>query len=77
MLFLESPLALIIVLIKLCMSAPRAISNDSSNSGQIELYLSFGASRWEVGRQLLLKPAVRLAMLPTITQMRFIALGLN
>lgn len=45
--------------------------NNSSNSAQIELYLAFGASRWEVGRRLFLKPGIRLAMLPTITQMRF------
>ena len=44
--------------------------DDSSNSAQIEIWLSFGANRWEVGRNLLLKPALRLAMLPTITQMR-------
>ena len=48
-----------------------------SNSAQIELYLAFGASRWEVGRQLLLKPGVRLAMLPTITQMRFVCYEWN
>jgi hypothetical protein len=42
----------------------------SSNSSQIELFLSFGASRWEVGRTLLLKPGLRTAILPTITQMR-------
>jgi hypothetical protein len=35
------------------------------------MWLSFGASRWEVGRQLMLKPGLRQAMLPTITQMRF------
>lgn len=34
------------------------------------MWLSFGASRWEVGRQLMLKPGLRQAMLPTITQMR-------
>ena len=44
----------------------------SANSAEIEMFLSFGASRWEVGRDLLLKPGLRLAMLPTITQMRFL-----
>lgn len=42
----------------------------SSNSAQIELFLSFGANRWEVGRRLFIKPGLRLAMLPTISQMR-------
>jgi ABC-type iron transport system FetAB permease component len=48
--------------------------DDSSNSSQIEMWLAFGANRWEVGRQLLLKPGLRLAMLPTITQMRYSSL---
>jgi len=34
------------------------------------MYLSFGASRWEIGKKLLLKPGLRLALLPTINQMR-------
>ena len=54
-----------------------AILTYSSNSAQIELFLSFGASRWEVGRRLLLKPGLKLAMLPTITQMRYYGLLLG
>ena len=32
-----------------------AILTYSSNSAQIELFLAFGANRWEVGRRLLYK----------------------
>ncbi|ORZ08078.1 UPF0014 family [Absidia repens] len=36
--------------------------------GQIETYLSFGATRWEAVQQIA-KTSIRLAMLPTINQM--------
>ncbi|ORX61858.1 UPF0014-domain-containing protein, partial [Hesseltinella vesiculosa] len=40
----------------------------SSNKEQIETYLAFGASRWEAGHSIATE-AVRLSMMPTITQM--------
>ncbi len=40
------------------------------NTDKIELYLAFGATRWEAAAPVLVE-AVRLALLPTINQMRY------
>ena len=41
----------------------------SEQKEKIEMYLSFGASRWEASRPVIVE-AIRLAMLPTINSMR-------
>ncbi|CAG8466932.1 14877_t:CDS:2 [Funneliformis mosseae] len=46
-----------------------ALNQFSEQKEKLELYLSFGASRWEAGRPVAVE-AIRLAMLPTINSMR-------
>ncbi|CAG8846131.1 14514_t:CDS:2, partial [Racocetra persica] len=57
-----------------CMSAiavgvSYALEQFSEQKEKIEMYLAFGASRWEAGRPVATE-AIRLAMLPTINSMR-------
>ncbi|RGB40888.1 hypothetical protein C1646_752761 [Rhizophagus diaphanus] len=50
-----------------------ALNQLSEQKEMIEMYLSFGASRWEAGRPVAVE-AIRLAMLPTINAMSIIGL---
>ncbi|GBB94172.1 hypothetical protein RclHR1_02300013 [Rhizophagus clarus] len=50
-----------------------ALNQLSEQMEKIEMYLSFGASRWEAGRPVAIE-AIRLAMLPTINSMSIIGL---
>ncbi|RUP39815.1 hypothetical protein BC936DRAFT_138333, partial [Jimgerdemannia flammicorona] len=45
----------------------------SDNKDKVEMSLSYGATRWEAGRPIMIE-AIRLAMLPTINQMSVIGL---
>ncbi|RIA95841.1 hypothetical protein C1645_756478 [Glomus cerebriforme] len=61
-----------------CMSAIAvatsfALNQFSEQKEKIEMYLSYGASRWEAGRPVAVE-AIRLAMLPTINSMSIIGL---
>ena len=46
----------------------------TENKERVMLWLSFGSTRWEVGQALLLRPALKMALLPTITQMSVMGL---
>ncbi|OLL23607.1 UPF0014 membrane protein [Neolecta irregularis DAH-3] len=46
----------------------------TEHQARLQVYLAFGATRWELGRDLLLKPAVRLALTPIVTQMSIMGL---
>jgi uncharacterized protein (TIGR00245 family) len=50
-----------------------ALNQFSEQKERIEMYLSFGASRWEAGRPVAIE-AIRLAMLPTINSMSIVGL---
>jgi len=50
-----------------------ALNQLSEQKEKIEMYLSFGASRWEAGRPVAVE-SIRLAMLPTINSMSIIGL---
>ncbi|CAI2193313.1 14789_t:CDS:10 [Funneliformis geosporum] len=50
-----------------------ALNQFSEQKEKLEMYLSFGASRWEAGRPVAVE-AIRLAMLPTINSMSIIGL---
>lgn len=43
-----------------------------NGKAKLELWLAMGATRWEVGTMFLLKPALKMALLPVISQMRYI-----
>ncbi|KAI8385046.1 uncharacterized protein BYT42DRAFT_564494 [Radiomyces spectabilis] len=49
------------------------LSEVGTHSDEIELYLAFGASRWEAAQSVAIE-AIRLAMLPSINQMSVIGL---
>lgn len=49
------------------------LSKATQQSEQIETYLSYGATRWEAGKQVAIE-AIRVAMLPSINSMSVIGL---